>query len=54
MNVYKRVREYRQRMEDFSEEDRFIGSMSGYLFRDSDNMDRFTNADDMFFENNSI
>ena len=53
MNVYKRVREYKQRTEDFPEEDRFVGSMSGYLFKDFGNMDKFTNADDMFFENNS-
>lgn len=54
MNMYKRVREYRQQMENFPEVDRFIGSKSGVLFRDSDNMNRFTNADDMFFEDNSI
>ena len=54
MNVYKQVRAYRQRTEDFPEMERFIGSKSGVLFRDSDNMNRFTNADDMFFEDNSV
>jgi hypothetical protein len=54
MNIYKQVREYRQRMEDFPEIDLFVGAMSGYLFRDSEDMNKFTNADDMFFEDNSV
>ena len=49
MNVYKRVREYRRR-DEFPETDRFVCEISGYLFRSHENADKFTNADDMFFE----
>ena len=54
MNVYKQVRAYKQRTEDFPEVEPFVGSKSGVLFRDSVNMNKFTNADDMFFEDNSV
>ena len=54
MNIYKRVREYKQLTENFPEVDRFVGAKSGVLFRDSDNMNKFSNADDMFFEDNSV
>ena len=52
MNVYKRVREYKRHSENFPELERFVGSKSGVLFRDSDNMNSFTNADDMFSDGN--
>jgi len=50
MNVYRKLREYRQRNADFPETDPFVQEISGYLFRSHDNAEKFTNADDMFFD----
>lgn len=54
MKLKARLRSYRQRNADFDENDRYMISQSGYLFHSDDELNKFTNVDDMFITDNSV
>ncbi len=54
MNLKTRLRNYRKATEPFQENDRFVYSGSGYLFHSQEEVDRFTDVDDLYFTDISI
>ena len=54
MNIKTRLRNYRKATEPFQENDKFVYSGSGYLFRSQEEVNKFTDVDDLYFTDISI
>lgn len=54
MDLKKKLRDYRKNTQDFSENDPYTHSYSGYLFHSQEELNRFTDVDDLFFTDISV